>query len=356
MKKVSALIVCILFLALLLSGCTGANGDNKGDNKGVTTDIGDAVASIDGKLITYEELQSKVKRLAAMYQYNLEAPENAAAVQNLNVQILQSMIDDIILKNHPDLQKFAVSEEEYQEELALIKEQFEDKLAYELFLAERMMTEGDLELYVKDQLLINKIFNDITKEITEPAMDPKEYYDNNLDAFYQTEQRKVRHILVKTQAEAEAVIARLKKGEDFIKLVKELSKDTSSQDNEGLIGPFAKNDLMLVPEFINGAYTLQKEGEYTKTPVQTVHGFHIIKAEEIIPSRQYAYEEVKDMIADRLLLEAKQAGFETFMTELRGETKIIDNLQQVLEKKAAEKVTAAPEASDGEEPAEPETK
>ncbi len=87
------------------------------------------------------------------------------------------------------------------------------------------------------------------------------------------------HILVPTKAEAEKIIAKLEKGADFATLAKKYSKDSSGAKG-GDLGFFTAKDM--VPAFSKAAFAL-KTGEYTKTPVHTQFGWHVIK---VIARRQ----------------------------------------------------------------------
>lgn len=87
------------------------------------------------------------------------------------------------------------------------------------------------------------------------------------------EEMKAAHILVKTEAEAEAIIKQLEKGEDFGALADEKSENKGLEGGD--LGYFTR-DLM-VPEFSEAAFRL-KEGEFSKKPVKTKFGWHIIKA------------------------------------------------------------------------------
>ena len=86
-----------------------------------------------------------------------------------------------------------------------------------------------------------------------------------------------RHILVKTKEEAEAIIKQLDGGADFEKLAKEKSNDPSGKTNGGDLGYFGPGQM--VPEFEKAALALDV-GAYTKEPVQTQFGWHVIKVED----------------------------------------------------------------------------
>jgi peptidyl-prolyl cis-trans isomerase C len=84
-----------------------------------------------------------------------------------------------------------------------------------------------------------------------------------------------RHILVKTQAEAQAIIDQLNKGADFATLAKKDSIDPGAA-NGGELGWFSQDEM--VPAFATAAFALSP-GQYTKAPVQTQFGWHVILCE-----------------------------------------------------------------------------
>ena len=84
---------------------------------------------------------------------------------------------------------------------------------------------------------------------------------------------KCSHILVQKQSEALAVLERIKNGEKFGKLAKELSIDSGSAKRDGNLGYFGRGKM--VKEFENAAFNLQA-GQISE-PVKTQYGYHIIK-------------------------------------------------------------------------------
>lgn len=85
---------------------------------------------------------------------------------------------------------------------------------------------------------------------------------------------KCSHILVKKQSEAIEIIERLKKGESFANLARELSTDKGSAKRGGDLGLFGRG--MMVKNFEDAAFRLKK-GELTQEPIKTEFGYHIIK-------------------------------------------------------------------------------
>ena len=84
---------------------------------------------------------------------------------------------------------------------------------------------------------------------------------------------KCSHILVQKQSEAISILDRIKKGEKFGKLARELSSDTGSAKKDGNLGFFGRGKM--VKEFETAAFNLQV-GQISE-PIKTQYGYHIIK-------------------------------------------------------------------------------
>ena len=125
-----------------------------------------------------------------------------------------------------------------------------------------------------------------------------------------------RHILVDSEAKAKDVIAQLDKGAKFDELAKKVGdpKDPSTQQG-GDLGFFKKGDMLA--EFSDVAFKL-KPNEYTKTPVHTRYGWHVIQVLETRTSSPPTYDQVHDDIKQKLL----QADAKAFIAEAKATVKV----------------------------------
>ncbi|MDR2395030.1 MAG: peptidylprolyl isomerase [Endomicrobium sp.] len=148
----------------------------------------------------------------------------------------------------------------------------------------------------KNGLLIESYIKEIHEVIEPNDEEIKKYYDDHRDLFDQPVAYTVRHILVADLQSAQTAIERLSNGESFEKVAKEVSQDSGSAANGGLIGPFKKGDL--VPEFEEAVVNL-KTNEMSGI-VETPYGYHIVfkVSEQKLPAIPFdqAKETIKKML------------------------------------------------------------
>lgn len=105
-----------------------------------------------------------------------------------------------------------------------------------------------------------------------------------------------RHILVGTEAEAKAVIDQLDKGGDFAKLAHDKSLDTNSDGGD--LHWFTAQQIL--PELSQAAFNLKK-GEYTKTPVHTKFGYHVV---QVLDTRPAPLEDIRNDLGGEIARDA----------------------------------------------------
>ncbi len=156
------------------------------------------------------------------------------------------------------------------------------------------------QLYqVKQQIVRAKFLeNEITARIDDARV--KEKYDEYVEIFPDIQEVKAAHILVEDEKTAKDVIAKLNKGEDFAALAKEFSQDGSAQSG-GDLGYFAKQEV--VPAFAEAAFGAEV-GSYTKKPVKSDFGYHVIRVDEKRKRAPQPLEEVEENLKQQLQREA----------------------------------------------------
>ncbi len=166
----------------------------------------------------------------------------------------------------------------------------------------------------KDSILANAYVQNYVKShpITDDQI--KQEYDK-LKTNLGDKEYKVSHILVGSEEEAKAIIKQLGHKGNFEKIAKEKSKDAGSAQHGGALDWAVPSNF--VPPFAEAMLTLKK-GAYTKEPVKTQFGWHVIKMDDIRPLKIPSLEQVKPQILQRL----QQESIQKMIADLRSSAKI----------------------------------
>jgi len=236
----------LLLTGLLLAGCGAKSPD---DSK--------VLARVDGAVITAKDYEDYL-RARQMQQPPIPDPKKEREV------VLDEMINRVLLVQAAAAHKVDQELDVYLQ----LKRQRENVLA-------RAM----LRKYLQDNPISDEEVKKRFDELTAKA-DKNEY--------------RARHILVRDETEARALIGQLRKGASFANLAKQKSIDVGSGRNGGELGGWFSQD-QVVPEFYEAVRQL-KPGETTRDPVKSEYGWHIIKLENIRPRTMPDFEQAKGNI------------------------------------------------------------
>lgn len=145
--------------------------------------------------------------------------------------------------------------------------------------------------------------------------DIKARYEKDIASYVPPEEVHARHILVKTEDEANAILKQLADGGNFEAIAKEKSEDPGSKANGGDLGFFAKGQM--VPEFEAEAFTL-KAGETSTKAIKSQFGYHIIKVEE----RRTQPVPTIDQVREQVIQMVQRDKYQEALAKMRGEAKI----------------------------------
>ena len=175
--------------------------------------------------------------------------------------------------------------------------------------------QAKLEL-ARRQVLIEEL---LRRKVIAPSQitdeEARKMYEDNKPLF-STETVRISHIMVKTEAEAEAILKDLQAGKDFAELAKTKSQDTGSAEKGGDLGELRHGQT--AREFEDEAFRL-KEGELSPV-IKTQYGYHVLKggahANAVEP-----FDEVKGQIRKSLLQQKQRETFTAFMADLEKNAK-----------------------------------
>ncbi|GEO81971.1 peptidylprolyl isomerase [Pararhodospirillum oryzae] len=152
----------------------------------------------------------------------------------------------------------------------------------------------------------------VNDQVTDAAIQKR--YDEMKGKFKPEKEVHARHILVDSEEKAREIIAKLDKKADFAELAKD-STDSATGASGGDLGFFTRDRM--VKEFADAAFALEP-GQYSKTPVKTDFGWHVIKVEE---TRDTSFPSLDDM---RAQIRADLAGdaVESRVKDLKAKAKV----------------------------------
>jgi len=178
--------------------------------------------------------------------------------------------------------------------LALIDELVNRELIYQHAVSLGMDKTPAMQNEIKDMtknIVAGSLLNRSSDrfQVDEAAM--RQEYEKRKAELGGTEYH-ARHILVESEHEAQAIIDQLNQGADFAKLAKEFSSDPSAAQG-GDIGWFRAEEVM---EPFGEAVAKLKPGEYTKKPVKTDFGWHVIMLEGKRAVEPPPFDSIKEQI------------------------------------------------------------
>lgn len=275
MKKMSKIVSALLLVSTMAAAQT--------------------LVTVNGKAITQKDVDSALMN-ATQGRFN-QVPEDKQA--EFRKQVLEQLIAKELV--YEDAKKTGIlKSKDFTDEYVKAQERVKEDLA--------------IQVWQKREL-------DKVKVSDKEAED---YYNKNKEEFNEKESVHARHILVKTEDEAKAIITDMKslKGDalkdKFIELAKTKSTGPSGPKG-GDLGFFTKGQM--VPEFNDKVFSMDI-GSITTEPVKTQFGFHVIYLEDKKSEKVRAFSEVKEFIEQRLKLEKFKTVMKTKMETLQKQATI----------------------------------
>jgi len=296
MKPTRVILSVLVALAVLVAAACGSNDQSV---------PADAVAVVDGAPVTKSTLEALLVRAKKSYAAQKRAFPKAgtAEYQALQTQAVAFLVQRAEYDKKADELKITVTDKELQARVDEVKKQYfaGNQAKLDKQLKEQGYTTESFQVDVREQLLAQKIYDEVTKaaEVTDAQV--TKYYNENKSQYAVAESRDVRHILVKTKAEADKIYVQIKAGGDFAALAKKYSLDPGSKDSGGkltitrgqTVAPFDKEAFLLPTNQVS-------------RPVKTQFGYHVIQpVSAVTPAKTSALKDVKTQVKAQLQEKAK---------------------------------------------------
>ncbi|KIL46863.1 peptidylprolyl isomerase [Jeotgalibacillus campisalis] len=296
--------IAMVSLAAGVSGLAACSDEENGEVI-VSTAAGD---------ITKEEFYQEMK--------------NTVGEQALQMMVLENVLQE----------KYPVSEEDIDEEINSMKEQYGGEEQFDAVVSQQ----GHTEESFREMLMLNKLQeNALIADIDVTDEEVQEAYDQ------MQKEVSARHILVEDEETALEVKQLLEDGGDFTELAKEYSTEPAAQETGGDLGFFTAGQMD--PAFEEAAFTL--EPNVISDPVQTNFGYHIIEVTETREADIESLDEMRDGIERDLKLEkVDQTQVTAIIQEIMRDADIDIKDEEL--SSAFDSLLAEPEEAPSEEPVE----
>ena len=311
MKRSLALAAAALAaVTLVAAGCGGADEVPA-----------DAVAVVDGTPITRSSLDGLLTRAKKSYAaQKRDFPKAGTSdYQSLQTQAVAYLVQREEYAREADKLGIDVTDQQIAKKVDEVKKQYfgDSQAKFDKGLADQGYTKATLEDDIRSQLLTEGIYKKVTTDAKVTDADVKSYYEKNRANYTVPESRSVRHILVKSKADADRIRTELVNGGDFAALAKANSIDPGSKDAGGKL---TVSKGQTVAPFDKAAFSL--DTNELSQPIKTQFGYHLIqplaavKAGSVTP-----FAQVKDQIKTQLESETKNTAVNKWVADVEKEYK-----------------------------------
>lgn len=285
--------------------------NNPNNNSSVT---GKTIYTVGSESITDADIEKEISKLKPPdFESRMQGlPENDQAVyrNQLRESAVKNLVNQIYFKLHLRDKKMNITEEDKEKTktdlIDMMKKIHEQQNTGTPFdLDARLKQYGiSQETFLEDitnQTIYRLVTSPILDKITATEEEAKLFFNNHPEMFNDPAKADLKHILLTSETDADAVLRELKQGADFATLAKAKSKDPQAQSNQGALG-WIENDKSRVPqEILNVIF---KPGVPINTPlkIQVQTQWYVMVVSGIQPEVVHTYGE----LADKAMFEVKE--------------------------------------------------
>ena len=286
-----------------------------------------AIAAVGDGVVTQEQFDEIMQQAKAQYasQDGAEFPaEGTAQYNQLKASIVTYLVQNELIAQKADELDVKVTEKELTDRIAQIEQSVGGKKKLDKMLKQQNVTMEQLTGQVEAQMLQDKVKEKVYADVKISDEKVKAYYDDpaNKAQFEQAESRDVRHVLVKTKAEADEVRALLvadSSDENWKKVAKEYSEDPGSKDSGGSLGAVQKGRT--VPAFEKMAWKL--DVDQISAPVKTQFGWHVLQVTKVTAKKTQTFDEAKERVRQMLLYQEQATAWQKWLEQSQKDAEVV---------------------------------
>lgn len=311
------LVPCLAAAAVVLglAACGGGSNARPSVSSG-------SVAAVGDQQISRAQFAALLATSRSSYaQQNRPFPKpGTAAYAKIRDEIVQVLVEraEFEQKAKSDLGIQITDKQVEARRAQIVKENFGgSEQKYEQELAREHLSDAAVRHQIRTQLIQEAITRKVTANVAVDDAAIARYYRSHRSQFRRPESRDVRHILVKTKAEAERIERQLAHGADFAALARKYSLDTGTKSLGGRFQGGIQRGRT-VPAFDKVAFSLRTNE--ISAPVHSPYGWHVIQAlTPVIPAGTTPLSQVRATIKQQLLQQKDQAALTKWAADVKKE-------------------------------------
>jgi peptidyl-prolyl cis-trans isomerase C len=173
------------------------------------------------------------------------------------------------------------------------------------------VSEDDVLAEFRRILETQSLFRGVVADVKVGEEEISKAFEDRKERLAVPEKRELRHLVVRTEEEANKALARINGPETFDGVAKDVSLDTTTKDKGGLLGTVSR--AQLDPAFGAAAFGAAKGATFG--PVQTKNGWHVGLVEDVTAGHPVTLEEVHDSLRDTLVAEASLTKWRGYLAD-----------------------------------------
>ncbi len=291
-------VVLAVWILLAAAGCQWF-GDSR-----------EYVATVDGMRISLREFNTKMeKKLSLLGNWQTVSESQVEALKR---EVLGELVDERVLLNQAERLRITVSDDELQKRIGEIKKDYGEESFEQLFRDRTTDYRTWVEELRKRLLLERLIQQEVNAKISVTDAEVATYYEGHARERVSPERVRLSQIVLQDREKAEAVLRRLKNGEDFAAVAREVSSGPEAEKG-GDLGFFTRGVL---PETFDEVVFSLPPGRISRV-VETPYGYHVFKVLEREKGGTVRLDEARETIRAKLKHEKEDQEYGRWLGLLR---------------------------------------
>ncbi|MEA3365494.1 MAG: peptidylprolyl isomerase [Candidatus Hydrogenedentes bacterium] len=282
---------------------------------------------INGERVEDESIAQIRSQLEYQHGPSAGIPEWEALGKDIDTFAKDMAIAQVLIRQEATKNGPAVSQKELDQEMKRLREEHENKEAYQERLREAGITEKQVRADIEQRMKVDRLLDEVCQAIPEPTEEEmRQYYEENQSLFTDPERIRASHIvkhldgatvldIQAAYSEMQEIHKTLKLGADFATLAR---RHSHCPENGGDLGYFGRGAM--APEFEEVVFNLEV-GQLSDV-FQSPFGYHIAIVHDKVPAKERPYEEVVAQVQQALVDARENAAIDAYTAELREKAEI----------------------------------